>query len=87
MFELTMKGLFRTDLVLGNGGLRQFGLIEFEGAKANSIFTTGTAGYRRWASRLEHGFGQVLDWAWVRPDHPDDTVLQNTFVGSVSISA
>ena len=35
--ELTLRGLFRTDLVLGNNAARQFALIEFEGAEATSI--------------------------------------------------
>jgi hypothetical protein len=62
-FELALKGMFRTDLVLGNNGQRKFGLIEFEDAQENSIFKKGTTQYRYWAPRLEHGFGQILDWA------------------------
>lgn len=85
-FELTLKGLFRTDLVLGNNGQRKFGLIEFEDANENSIFKRGTAQYRNWSPRIEHGFGQILDWAWVRADHPNDTVLHNGFGGPITAS-
>jgi len=86
-FELTLKGMFRTDLVLGNDGQRKFGLIEFEDAEENSIFKKGTTQYRYWAPRLEHGFGQILDWAWVRSDHPNDSVLLSGFGGAITASA
>ncbi|MCJ2006071.1 Shedu anti-phage system protein SduA domain-containing protein [Methylobacterium sp. J-092] len=79
-FELSLKGMFRTDLVLGNDGLRTFGLIEFEDAMDNSIFKGGTAQYRSWSTRIEHGFSQVIDWAWVRSDHPNDSVLRPRFI-------
>jgi hypothetical protein len=82
-----MKGMFRTDLVLGNDGLRQFGLIEFEDAMANSIFKEGTKQYRYWSPRIEHGFSQIIDWAWVRSDHPNDSVLVAGFGGRIMTSA
>jgi len=86
-FEFTMKGIFRTDLVLGNNSARAFGLIEFEPAEKNTIFKHGTAQYRYWGSPLEHGFGQVIDWAWVRDTHPSDVVLENSFGGKIAKSA
>jgi hypothetical protein len=86
-FELALKGMFRTDLVLGNDGQRRFGLIEFEDAEANSIFKRGTTQYRSWSPRIEHGFSQILDWAWVRSDHPNDSVLLAGFGGPITTSA
>ena len=86
-FELTMKGIFRTDLVLGNDHARAFALVEFEPAEANTLFKRGTAQYRYWGSPLEHGFGQIIDWAWVKADRPDDTLLENTFGGPINKSA
>jgi hypothetical protein len=86
-FELALKGMFRTDLVLGNDSQRKFGLIEFEDAQEDSIFKRGSRQYRHWSPRLEHGFGQILDWAWVRSDHPHDTVLLNGFGGVITASA
>jgi len=86
-FELALKGMFRTDLVLGNDGTRRFGLIEFEDARENSIFKKGTAQYRYWSPRIEHGFSQILDWAWVRADHPSDSVLVSGFGGQITASA
>lgn len=86
-FELAMKGIFRTDLVLGNHHSRAFALVEFEPAEEKSLFRKGTAQYRYWGSALEHGFGQVVDWAWIRDDHPNDTVLNATFGGMIAKSA
>lgn len=90
-FELILKGLFRTDLVIGNSDTRQFALIEFEDAREDSVFkansSTKKTQYRPWSPRLEHGFGQVLDWAWVRNDHPSDTVLTSAFGGPITASA
>ncbi|NIJ34086.1 Shedu anti-phage system protein SduA domain-containing protein [Sphingomonas oligoaromativorans] len=85
-FELALKGMFRTDLVLGNNGTRRFGLIEFEDAMENSIFKKGTPQYRYWAPRIEHGFSQVIDWAWVRADHPSDKTLLAGFGGPINAS-
>jgi len=86
-FELTLKGMFRTDLVLGNDATRQFALIEFEDAKSNSIFGKATKQYRYWSPRIEHGFSQIVDWAWVRSDHPNDTVLVAGFGGQINTSS
>ena len=86
-FELTLKGMFRTDLVLGNDALRKFGLIEFEDATETSLFKGGTGQYRSWSPRIEHGFSQIIDWAWIRSDHPNDTVLVSAFGGPIETSA
>lgn len=86
-FELTMKGIYRTDLVLGNDQARAFALIEFEPAEKTTLFKKGTAQYRYWGSGLEHGFGQIIDWAWVRDDHPNDTIMENSFGGKIKKSA
>lgn len=86
-FELQMKGMFRTDLVLGNDGLRRFGLVEFENAKQNSIFKGRAKQYRAWSPRIEHGFSQIIDWAWVRNDHPNDSLLVSGFGGRIQASA
>ena len=85
-FELAMKGIVRTDLVVGNDYARTFAMVEFESAEETSLFKRGTAQYRYWGSALEHGFGQVIDWAWVRDDHPNDTVLHAAFGGAIAKS-
>lgn len=85
-FELTLQGLFRTDLAFGNDATRQFVLIEFEDAREDSIFSGGKNQYRYWSRRLDHGVGQVVDWAWLRADNPNAIVLTNAFGGNISDS-
>lgn len=82
-FEFNIKGLFRADLVVGNNGTRKFVLIEFEDGQNNSLFKGGTRQYRYWSPRLEHGFGQIVDWAWARHSHPTDVIFTNGFGGKV----
>lgn len=82
-FEFSIKGIFRADLVVGNDKSRKFILVEFEDGKSDSLFAGGTKGYRYWSPRLEHGFGQVLDWGWAKHSHPADDVFTNSFGGKV----
>jgi hypothetical protein len=82
-FEFQVKGLFRADLVIGNDKSRKFVLVEFEDGKEDSLFKGGTKSYRYWSPRLEHGFGQVLDWGWAKHTHPGDAVFTNSFGGRV----
>lgn len=85
-WELGLQGLYRTDLVLGNHRSRSFLLIEFEGAEEFSVFKgKGTAQYRNWSPQLEHGFGQVVDWAALRAAG-SNPVMQNTFKGDIAKS-
>lgn len=82
-FEFGVKGLFRADLAIGNNGPRSFVLIEFEGGEETSLFSGGTRQYRHWSREIEHGLGQVVDWAWAKHDHLHDTALTNAFGGKV----
>ena len=82
-FEFGVKGLFRADLVIGNDKSRKFVLVEFEDGKQDSLFRGGTRSYRYWSPRLEHGFGQVLDWGWAKHTHPNDVAFTNSFGGKV----
>jgi hypothetical protein len=67
--ETNLFGSFRCDVVVGDSGADQFTLIELEDAKKNSIFELGTSrAFPRWASRLEKGMSQLVDWCW-RLDH------------------
>lgn len=82
-FEFAIKCLFRADLVVGNDKARQFVLVEFEDGQRDSLFKGGTKQYRYWSPRLEHGFGQVIDWAWAKHSHPTDIAFTNSFGGKV----
>lgn len=86
-WELTLGGVFRTDLVIGNDAHRAFGLIEFEGAEETSIFDKKrTAQYRYWSKDIEHGFSQVVDWAYFEADKPGDAALHDNFGGPIKKS-
>ena len=82
-FEFGVKGLFKADLVVGNEKSRKFVLVEFEDGKQDSLFRGGTRSYRYWSPRLEHGFGQILDWGWAKHTHPTDVAFTNSFGGKV----
>jgi hypothetical protein len=82
-FEFAIKGLFRADLAIGNDKARKFVLVEFEDGRENSLFSGGTRKYRFWSRRLEHGFGQVIDWGWAKHSHPGDVAFTNSFGGRV----
>ncbi|MBI1206921.1 MAG: DUF4263 domain-containing protein [Azospirillum sp.] len=78
--EFEVQGIFRADLVVGNQGQRKFVLVEFEGGDTNSLFgPKRTKQYRYWSSELEHGFSQLVDWAWSKSDNGQSSIFQNTF--------
>ncbi|CAH0283399.1 hypothetical protein SRABI05_04281 [Agrobacterium fabrum] len=81
--EFGIKGLFRADYVVGNHKARKFVLVEFESANSDSIFRGGTKNYRYWSKDLEHGFGQIIDWAWAKQSAPTDPMFTNAFRGKV----
>jgi len=83
-FEFSIKGVFRADFVVGNNMARKFVLVEFEDGRSDSLFKGGTQQYRHWSPRLEHGFGQVIDWAWAKHSYPTDVVFTNAFGGKVA---
>jgi hypothetical protein len=61
--ELGLFGDHACDLAIGDAATAQFCFIEFEDAKAESVFRKpGSKGRPDWSPRLEHGFGQLLDW-------------------------
>ena len=65
--EYDLFGDFRADLVVGevrsDEKRNSFVFVEFEDGKRNSIFRSTGRANSDWASRLEHGFSQLLDWA------------------------
>ncbi len=67
------------DFVVGNNAARKFVLVEFENGQHDSLFKGGKSNYRYWSPRLEHGFGQIIDWAWVKHIYPMDPILVEVF--------
>jgi hypothetical protein len=64
--ELSLFGDYACDAASGDSKANAFTLIEFEDANEYSIFKKAAQGrsVRAWATRFEHGFSQLVDWAW-----------------------
>ena len=83
-WELNIHGLYRSDLVLGNNNRRRFLFVEFEGAEEFSLFgRSGTAQNRNWSHQLEHGFGQIVDWASFYANERNSALLTQNFGGEI----
>lgn len=68
-FEFDIFGDFKADLAIGDSATNHYCFIEFEDAKRNSIFQTGSTRYLAdWSPRFEHGFSQISDWFWKLSD-------------------
>ncbi len=64
--ELQLFGDFGCDFASGDSVNNAFMLIELEDALEHSIFSPLPPGktIKQWARRFEHGFSQLVDWAW-----------------------
>lgn len=63
--ELDLFGDMACDAASGDSSSNSYTLIEFEDANEYSIFGNQTSGsVRRWSTRFERGFSQLVDWAW-----------------------
>jgi hypothetical protein len=64
--ELDLFGDFVCDLAAGDNEANAYTLIEFEDAQECSILSKLAKGktMKRWSPRFEHGFSQLVDWAW-----------------------
>ena len=79
-FEFQIQGVFRADLVVGNLQFKRFVLVEFEGGQDTSVFgPKGTNQMRDWSRHLEHGFGQLVDWAWAIQDACNTQMFKSAF--------
>jgi len=79
-FEFQIQGVFRADLVVGNLQQKTFVFVEFEPGQDTSLFGRHqTNQMRDWSRQLEHGFGQLVDWAWAIQDTSHTTIFKNSF--------
>ncbi|MBB4952621.1 hypothetical protein H4S14_000663 [Agrobacterium vitis] len=64
--ELQLFGDFACDAASGDSEANAYTLIEFEDANEHSIFSKLASGktVKHWSPRFEHGFSQMVDWAW-----------------------
>jgi len=69
-FEFEVFGDYTADLVIGNVDQRTYCAIEFEDARPNSLLhKTPGRSQKEWGRRLEHGFGQLIDWFFAFDDN------------------
>jgi hypothetical protein len=62
-FEYPLFGDFTCDLAVGDSAKHAYSFIEFEDAGPNSLFVKqGRKATREWSARLDHGYGQIIDW-------------------------
>ena len=65
-YELELFGDFAYDFAADDSEANAYTLVEFEDAQEYSIFSRPPEGktMKRWSPRFEHGFSQLVDWAW-----------------------
>jgi hypothetical protein len=79
-FEFQIMGVFKADLVVGNSQQKQFVFVEFESGEEHSLFgPKKTFQMRDWSQKFEHGFGQLVDWAWAIRDAANTQIFENAF--------
>jgi hypothetical protein len=62
-FEYPLFGDFACDIAVGDSAKQAYCFIELEDAGPGSLFVRqGRKATREWSPRLEHGFGQIVDW-------------------------
>lgn len=86
-FEFQLLGVFRADLVVGSSREGRFVFVEFEGGEKTSLFDRGTIQMRDWSHQMEHGFGQLVDWAWAIQDGNNTRILRNAFGCDIAAAA
>jgi hypothetical protein len=62
-FEYPLFGDFNADLAVGDSVKHAYCFVEFEDAGPGSLFVQqGKKATREWSARLDHGYGQIIDW-------------------------
>lgn len=80
-YEFQVFGDFAADVVIGNYDSQAFCAIEFEDARPNSVLSQGSRSVKEWGRRLEHGFGQLVDWFFSFDDHKNSAGFTKHFGG------
>ena len=83
--QLALFGLFRADLV-GDWQRKRYCFVEFEDARAESIFKATARRTSDWATRFQKGYCQVVDWFWLL-EAQQDTVQFEAQFGKRTIQA
>ncbi|WP_454762263.1 Shedu anti-phage system protein SduA domain-containing protein [Caulobacter segnis] len=81
--EFKVGAHFIADLAVRKDGTDNVCLVEFEPAKPNDIFAARLQGRKipPWASAMEKGFSQIVDWAWAIDSYRETPDFQDAFGG------
>ncbi|MFC1998792.1 Shedu anti-phage system protein SduA domain-containing protein [Chloroflexota bacterium] len=66
--EYDLWGDFKCDFVVGDWENKAYCFVEFEDAKIASLFNRSGRHTPEWGKRFEHGFSQIVDWAYKLSD-------------------
>lgn len=79
--ELAVGHHFIADLGVRRAGSSDVCLVEFEGASDNDIFSARLAKRKvhPWATKMEKGFSQIVDWAWALDTYRDTPDFRDAF--------
>jgi hypothetical protein len=79
-YEFAVFGDYRADIVVGNAARLCYCAIELEDARPDSIFSKreGRA-TSEWGRRMEHGFGQLVDWFFSFDDQKNTAAFAKDF--------
>lgn len=80
--EFKVGGHFVADLAVRRSNTDCVCLVEFEPAKDHDIFAGNKPRGRKiapWASGMEKGFSQIVDWAWALDVNRDQPDFQDAF--------
>jgi hypothetical protein len=80
----SVSGVYACDLAVGNSTTGEFCFVEFEDASRGSVFKTVRRGSPEWGARLEHGFGQIVDWFCVLDDLRNTNAFRLAFGSSLA---
>jgi hypothetical protein len=79
-YEYDLFGDFSCDLVVGDSRKKMYTFIEFEDAGPKSLFVKqGKKATREWSPRLDHGYGQIIDWFHKLADREDSEEFETRF--------
>ncbi len=79
-FEYDIFGDFKADLVVGDSQKSAFNFVEFEDAGPRSLFVKAAGkATSEWSPRLDHGYGQIIDWFYKLSDRKNSDDCQARF--------
>jgi Domain of unknown function (DUF4263) len=83
-YEYDLFGDFQCDLVVGDSRRDVYCFIEFEDALPNSVFSEKKTKFKaEFATRLEHGYSQIVDWFYTLKQSNDANMRERFHANSI----